>query len=53
MDWQLVIMGVAFAGGYVASIYTWPTIRTHIAGADAEIDRLRDRINKIMTAMRG
>lgn len=36
-----------FAGGYVASIYTWPEIRTFMAGAEAEIIKLRDRAREI------
>jgi hypothetical protein len=49
-----ILLGVAlFAAGYVASIFTWPWIRTKSAGADAEIARLSTRIGKIMAAVRG
>ena len=45
MDMILVL--VALVGGYVASIYTWPALRTWIVGVEAEISRLQDRISKL------
>lgn len=43
---DIIIAGLA----YVASIYTWPWLRTKIMGAKAEIDRLNARIQAISEA---
>lgn len=43
----------AFAGGYVASVYTWPWLRTVSLGAEAEYDRLKARLADIQSKMRG
>lgn len=37
---------------YVASIYTWPWIRTKIMGAKAEVDRLEARIRAIAESVK-
>lgn len=48
-----VIFDVLFiAGGYVASIYTWPWLRTKLLGAQAEADRLRARANAVLDAVK-
>lgn len=36
---------ILFAGGYAASIYTWPTVRYLANGAEAEMDRLRKALD--------
>lgn len=38
------------AGGYIASIYTWPWLRTKLMGAKTEIERLEARIKAIADA---
>lgn len=50
MEPFLVILG--FAGGYVASIYTWPWIRTTVLGVEAEIGILRTRLNSLITGLK-
>jgi hypothetical protein len=53
MSWLDIIAAVlVFAAGYVASIYTWPWIRTTVTGAEAEIERLRTRLDSV-SAWRG
>ena len=44
---DLTIIVIAVAGGYVASIYTWPKIRTVMTGAQSEIKSLEQRIMQI------
>lgn len=46
-------IALAAAGGYVASIYTWPTIRAGVLGVEAEAKLLRDRAAAIVAAARG
>ncbi len=41
-----------FAGGYVASIYSWPWVRKVVSGAEAEALRLRDRAREIEAKIR-
>ena len=38
---DLFLFGGAFAAGYVACVYSWPTIKPWINGASAEAARLR------------
>lgn len=40
------------AGAYVASIYTWPWLRTKLLGAQAEADRLLDRAQAVLDAVK-
>lgn len=46
--WDVVWLTLAFAAGYVASVYTWPPIRTAVLGVETEIQSLRDRIAKLV-----
>lgn len=46
MEPFLIILG--FVGGYAASIYTWPWIRTTVLGVEAEIGILRARLNSLI-----
>lgn len=49
-----VIFDVLFiAGGYVASIYTWPWLRTKFIGAEAEAEKLRTRAADVIAKVRG
>lgn len=50
MEFALII--VALAGGYVASIYTWPWLRTHATGSMAEIQRLQKRTADISAKLK-
>lgn len=39
------------AGGYAASIYTWPWLRTKLQGAQAEITALEARAASLKAAL--
>lgn len=41
-----------FVGGYVASIYSWPTIRGWVNGLEAEAAALREKARAIEAAIR-
>jgi hypothetical protein len=45
--WTLIGDGFIAVGGYVASIYTWPWIRTTCLGINEEVSKLRNRIRKL------
>ena len=36
-----------FAGGYATSIYTWPKVKEWVNGAEAEIERLKTKIDNL------
>jgi len=38
---------LAFAGGYAASVYSWPALRTWLTGAETEIRALEDKIKAL------
>lgn len=38
---------LAFAGGYAASVYSWPALRTCLTGAETEIRSLEDKIKAL------
>ena len=38
---------LAFAAGYAASVYSWPALRTWLAGAETEIRSLEDKIKAL------
>ena len=48
-----VLILTAAAGGYVASIVTWPRLRQAIVGIENEIDDLRARARALETWLRG
>lgn len=48
----IFLICLAFAGGYVASIYTWQWIKVQVNGAAAEYDRLRDQAEKIINSVK-
>lgn len=35
------------AGGYVASIYTWPKLKEWVNGAEVEIEKLKTKIGNL------
>jgi len=39
-------------GGYVASIYTWPWLRTKLQGAEAEVKALEARVLALKAAFK-
>jgi hypothetical protein len=43
---------VLLAAGYVASIYSWPTIKIWINGAGAEAANLRQKAARLETSLR-
>jgi hypothetical protein len=45
--WTFLGIVLVFVMGYVASVYTWPTIRPKMIGVESEITLLKDRINKL------
>lgn len=50
---QIISYIAVLAGGYVASIYTWPAVRTALTGAQTEINKLKDRAKAIEAKIRG
>jgi hypothetical protein len=50
---ELLTLVAGFAGGYAASIYSWPWIRAQAIGASAEISRLRDRAKALEDQIKG
>ncbi len=50
---ELMTFIAGFAGGYAASIWSWPWIRTRAIGAGAEISRLRVRAKALEDRIRG
>ena len=50
---ELFIFVAGFAGGYAASVYSWPRIRERAIGASAEIAKLRARAKALEDAIKG
>jgi hypothetical protein len=50
---EFFILATGFAGGYVASVVSWPWIRERAIGAGAEIDRLRARAKVLEDQLKG
>jgi membrane associated rhomboid family serine protease len=50
---ELFILAAGLAGGYVASIVSWPSVRARAIGASAEISRLRARANALEDSIKG
>jgi hypothetical protein len=48
-----VLTLTAMAGGYAASIVTWPRLRQALVGVENEIDDLRARARALETRLRG
>jgi hypothetical protein len=49
---DLLIAGGFIAAGYVLAIYTWPALRTYLAGAEREIARLKTRASELEAKLR-
>jgi hypothetical protein len=50
---EFFILAAGFAGGYAASVVSWPWIREHATGAGAEIGRLRARAKALEDSLKG
>jgi hypothetical protein len=50
---DLFILAAGFAGGYAASVVSWPWIRERTIGASAEIGRLRARAKALEDQIKG
>jgi hypothetical protein len=50
---ELFILVAGFAGGYAASVYSWPWIRANAIGASAEINQLRARAKALEDLIKG
>jgi hypothetical protein len=50
---ELFILAAGFAGGYAASVYSWPWIRANAIGAAAEINQLRARAKVLEDSLKG
>jgi hypothetical protein len=50
---ELFILTAGFAGGYAASVYSWPWLRASATGADAEINQLRARAKALEDSIKG
>jgi hypothetical protein len=50
---EFLILSAGFAGGYVASIFSWPAIRSHVIGLAAEIEQLRARARALEDKIKG
>lgn len=44
---------VAFVGGYIACIYTWPKVKEWINGARVEADKLYQRARDLENKIKG
>jgi hypothetical protein len=47
MRGDFVILALAFAGGYAASIWTWPWVKSAILGIENEAASLKAEIAKL------
>lgn len=50
---ELFILVAGFAGGYAASVFSWPWIRAQAIGASAEIAILRARAKALEETIKG
>ena len=50
---EIFILVAGFAGGYAASVASWPWIRAHAIGASAEVAQLRARAKALEDSIRG
>lgn len=44
---EIIAVVAIFAGGYVASIFSWPWLRPKLIGAQAEYAKLKAAIDKL------
>jgi hypothetical protein len=50
---EIFILAAGFAGGYAASVVSWPWVRARAIGAGAEINRLRARAKALEDSIKG
>jgi hypothetical protein len=50
---ELFMFVAGFAGGYVASVYSWPTIKISVNGRSAEVAHLRAEAQLLENRIRG
>jgi hypothetical protein len=50
---DVLVLTAIFAGGYAASIYSWPWVRTQATGISAEAAQLRQRAAILEARIRG
>jgi hypothetical protein len=50
---ELFILAAGLAGGYAASVWSWPWIRAQAIGATAEINQLRARAKALEDTIKG
>lgn len=50
---DLFILAIGFAGGYAASVYSWPWIRLQANGLSAEAINLRTKAAQLENKIRG
>ena len=52
MTMWILTLFVAFVAGYVASVYSWPSVKLWIDGAATEAARLREHAAKLAAKLR-
>lgn len=50
---DLFLFGTGFVGGFVACIYSWPTIKIALNGLSAEAISLRAKAQQLENKIRG
>jgi outer membrane murein-binding lipoprotein Lpp len=50
---ELFMLATGFAGGYVASVYSWPVVKIRINGLSAEVANLRAKAQQLENRIRG
>jgi hypothetical protein len=50
---ELFMLAAGFAGGYVASVYSWPAVKIRVNGLSAEVASLRARAQQLENRIRG
>ena len=44
---NFIVICLAFAAGYAASVYSWSVVRTWLTGAETEIRALEGKLNEV------
>jgi len=50
---RIAVLTLAAAGGYAASVFTWPRLRALLVGVENEIADLRAKALALETKLRG
>jgi hypothetical protein len=50
---ELFMLTAGFAGGYAASVYSWPVVKIRISGLSAEVATLRAKAQQLENRIRG